>query len=168
MAPSASYRSRPLVLAQAAPAAAPRSARGWHSKQAGPRPASCPPSAAGAPADLSKSLTSSFSHSALCQASDGSGFRQADGEILRGEVLYKLKGFHPDSLRRSHLIRVPLCHHHPLLQFPERLHTLRDEHTLWDRLCVCVTQSCPTLCDSMDSSPPGFSVCGILQARILE
>ena len=127
-----------------------------------------PTSAAGAPADLSKSLTSSFSHSALCQASDGSGFRQADGEILRSEVLYKLKGFHPDSLRRSHLIRVPLCHHHPLLQFPERLHTLRDEHTLWDRLCVCVTQSCPTLCDSMDSSPPGFSACGILQARILE
>ena len=49
----------------------------------------------------------------------------------------KLKGFHPDSLRSNHLIRVPLCHHYPLLQFPERLHTLRDEHTLWDRLCVC-------------------------------
>ena len=29
-------------------------------------------------------------------------------------------------------------------------------------------QSCPTLCDSMDSSLPGSSVCGILQARILE
>ena len=29
-------------------------------------------------------------------------------------------------------------------------------------------QSCPTLCDSMDCSPPGFSVPGILQARILE
>ena len=35
-------------------------------------------------------------------------------------------------------------------------------------LCVLVTQSCPTLCDPMDSSPPGFSVRGILQARILE
>ena len=31
-----------------------------------------------------------------------------------------------------------------------------------------VTQSCPTLCDPMDSSMPGFSVHGILQARILE
>ena len=31
-----------------------------------------------------------------------------------------------------------------------------------------VTQSCPTLCDSMDCSLPGFSVHGILQARILE
>ena len=29
-------------------------------------------------------------------------------------------------------------------------------------------QSCPTLCDPMDGSPPGFSVHGILQARILE
>ena len=31
-----------------------------------------------------------------------------------------------------------------------------------------VTQSCPTLCDPVDSSPPGSSVHGILQARILE
>ena len=31
-----------------------------------------------------------------------------------------------------------------------------------------VTQSCPTLCDSMDCSPPGSSVHGILQARVLE
>ena len=29
-------------------------------------------------------------------------------------------------------------------------------------------QSCPTLCDSVDSSLPGSSVPGILQARILE
>ena len=29
-------------------------------------------------------------------------------------------------------------------------------------------QSCPTLCDPMDCSPPGSSVHGIFQARILE
>ena len=29
-------------------------------------------------------------------------------------------------------------------------------------------QSCLTLCDSMDGSPPGFSVRSILRARILE
>ena len=29
-------------------------------------------------------------------------------------------------------------------------------------------QSCPTLCDPMDGSPPGFPVPGILQARTLE
>ena len=31
-----------------------------------------------------------------------------------------------------------------------------------------VTQSCLTLCDPVDCSPPGSSVHGILQARILE
>ena len=44
-------------------------------------------------------------------------------------------------------------------------------------VCVCVShsaaaakslQSCPTLCDPKDSSPPGFPVPGILQARTLE
>ena len=29
-------------------------------------------------------------------------------------------------------------------------------------------QSCPTLCDSIDGSPPGSPVPGILQARTLE
>ena len=31
-----------------------------------------------------------------------------------------------------------------------------------------VAQSCPTLCNSMDCSPPGSSVRGIFQARVLE
>ena len=31
--------------------------------------------------------------------------------------------------------------------------------------CYC---SCPTLCDPIDGRPPGSSVLGILQARILE
>ena len=35
-------------------------------------------------------------------------------------------------------------------------------------VCVLVTQSCPTLCDTLDCSLPGSSVHGILQARILE
>ena len=36
-------------------------------------------------------------------------------------------------------------------------------------LCSCsVAQLYPTLCDPMDCSPPGSSVHGILQARILE
>ena len=35
-------------------------------------------------------------------------------------------------------------------------------------MCVLSLQSCPTLCDPMDSSPPGSFVHGIFQARILE
>ena len=34
--------------------------------------------------------------------------------------------------------------------------------------CVLVTQSCLTLCNPMDCSPPGSSFHGILQAGILE
>ena len=39
-----------------------------------------------------------------------------------------------------------------------------------DSVCMCAKslQSCLTLCDPMDCSPPSFSVHGILQARILE
>ena len=42
-------------------------------------------------------------------------------------------------------------------------------------VCVCISaaaakslQSCPTLCDPIDCSPPGSPVPGILQARTLE
>jgi len=35
-------------------------------------------------------------------------------------------------------------------------------------VAVKVAQSCPTLCDPVDYNPPGNSVHGILQARILK
>ena len=38
----------------------------------------------------------------------------------------------------------------------------------WTLVSCLVTQSYPTLCHPMDCSPPGFSVYGILQARIQE
>ena len=42
-----------------------------------------------------------------------------------------------------------------------------NSHNLVNRLGACsVTQLCLTLCDPMDCSPPGFSVHGILLARI--
>ena len=41
---------------------------------------------------------------------------------------------------------------------------------LYLHVCMCaeLLQLCPTLCDPMDCSPPGSSVRGIFQARILE
>ena len=39
---------------------------------------------------------------------------------------------------------------------------------VWSGTEVLVPQSCPALCNHMDCSPPGFSVPGILQARVLE
>ena len=42
--------------------------------------------------------------------------------------------------------------------------------TVWFSLCAAAKslQSCPTLCDPIDGSPPDSPVPGILQARILE
>ena len=36
------------------------------------------------------------------------------------------------------------------------------------KVYVLVTQSCPALCNPMDCSPPGSSVFGILEAKIME
>ena len=41
-------------------------------------------------------------------------------------------------------------------------------HGSWSLSCREVTQSCPTLCDPMDYSPPVFSVHGVFQARVPE
>ena len=48
--------------------------------------------------------------------------------------------------------------------------TMTQQSHYWTcilRVCVCA-QPCPTLYDPMDCSPPGSSVLGIVQARILE
>ena len=52
-------------------------------------------------------------------------------------------------------------HHH---------YVLSTQHMAWPQSCCCcvLAQSRPILCDPMDCSPPGSSVCGIFQARILE
>ena len=46
--------------------------------------------------------------------------------------------------------------------------TSRPHSSTSSRNVSQVAQVCPTPCDPMDCSPPGFSVHGILQARILE
>jgi len=58
----------------------------------------------------------------------------------------------------------------PRTEEPSRLQSigLQSRTRLKQLKKVEVTQSCLTLCDPMDSSPPGSSVHGILQARILE
>ena len=56
---------------------------------------------------------------------------------------------------------------------PARGHFACEHPLLLWKTCVAAAaakllQSCPTLCDPMDGSPPGSSVPGILQARTLE
>ena len=54
----------------------------------------------------------------------------------------------------------------------EKLYTVSKNKTRswrWFRSAAAKSlQSCPTLCDPIDGSPPGFPVPGILQARTLE
>ena len=45
------------------------------------------------------------------------------------------------------------------------------ENNIWKNVCMYLSvcaQSCLIFCGPMDNSPPGSSVCGILQATILE
>ena len=49
--------------------------------------------------------------------------------------------------------------------------TKKHKHTCFKEILAAAAkslQSCPTLCDPIDSSPPGSPVPGILQARTLE
>ena len=56
----------------------------------------------------------------------------------------------------------------PLMDTNKRLMEAPDRRDwLWGKVKVKV-KSCPTLCDPVDCSPPGSSVHGILQERILE
>ena len=47
-------------------------------------------------------------------------------------------------------------------------HIFIDRNCRQTSLAAKSSQSCPTLCDPIDSSPPGSPVPGILQARTLE
>ena len=44
--------------------------------------------------------------------------------------------------------------------------TIKTSQSFW--CCCLITDSCLTLCNPMDYSPPSFSVHGIAQARIME
>ena len=103
------------------------------------------------------------------------GFLGAGGHM----GFLRLSHPHPSSLSRSLVWGGAGCY---LLQIMKRLSAFllgKEENDLklspgWHALspflpvCVLVAQSYPSLCDPMDRSPPGSSVHGILQARILE
>ena len=69
-------------------------------------------------------------------------------------------------LRRGNLIR----NKGSLVGWDLKLYLCSKKISMCACVCVCVlvTQKCPNFCDPMDCSPPGSSVHGILQARILE
>ena len=78
--------------------------------------------------------------------------------------------FQPSEQLEKFLLFISFLVYSILLQWPEWTKTVivRVIIIVVFFFKVLVTQSCPTLCDPMDCSPPGSSVHGILQARILE
>ena len=84
---------------------------------------------------------------------------------------------HMPVLCPSHCVRslvAPVLYPHGCYSLPTELRTTTVSSQLnchFSNVCVhaCLgTQSCPTLSDPTDCSPPGSSVHGIFQARILE
>ena len=72
----------------------------------------------------------------------------------------------PGPRRKEQWPHTCLCHHTNMLICKSiNMHECVYTYT---KVKVLVTQSCLTLCDLLDCSPPGSSVCGILQAGVLE
>ena len=96
----------------------------------------------------------------------------------------KKQNMYADILLFQLFYQFPPPHHHPTksLVFYTRINeTSNDDQLGWNFHCEClwkasgrgwrevkVTQSFPALFNPMDCSPPGPSVHGLLQARILE
>ena len=51
---------------------------------------------------------------------------------------------------------------------PNWIFPFKGKDGLWSAAAAKSLQSCPTLCDPIDRSPPGSAIPGILQARTLE
>ena len=70
--------------------------------------------------------------------------------------------------------RIPPSQQLPVIQILSDQSFLNKEFVLWYQACrhppaaAKSLQSCPTLCDPIDGSPPSSPIPGILQARTLE
>ena len=113
----------------------------------------------------------------LCDPTDGSPPGSAIPGILQARTLEWVALTFSNAWKWK--VKVKLLSHARLLatpwttayQAPPSMGFSRQEYWSLDlRLCLHAKflQSCPSLCDPMDYSPPGSSVHGILQARILE
>ena len=80
--------------------------------------------------------------------------------------------YHCSSPNLSHPPLLPLCpHFHSLYLCLYSCPANRIICTIFSRFYESeseVTPLCPTLCDPVDCSLPGSSICGVLQAKILE
>jgi len=73
---------------------------------------------------------------------------------------------HTDPASYTYTTSYRLTHTYNLIHSP--IHTHVEPQTQPHAAAAASLQSCPTLCDPRDGSPPGSPVPGILQARTLE
>ena len=80
-------------------------------------------------------------------------------------------------MRKPCIRDLQICQSRSDLGKNEKMGELEDVEGIWNlslkrhaaaTAAAKSCQSCPTLCDPIDGSPPGFPIPGILQARILE
>ena len=74
-------------------------------------------------------------------------------------------------IERNLLTKLKYTHRHRKQTWLPKGKGGEDKLGVWDEqihTAAKLLQSCPTLCDPIDGSPPGSSVPGILQARTLE
>ena len=96
----------------------------------------------------------------------------ADGSrlwILKPQPLEVRSQWQPPALRSNgpRGFRWPAGGSPELSSFP-RMGFVAVGPSVWGTAAALLTQSSPTLCDPLDCSPPGSSVRGIFQARIME
>ena len=100
------------------------------------------------------------------------GVTEKRGEWLLQKLVLFSKIFVPDSpffLCNGNLVQwvsalCPWTNHITSLSLRFLIYLIRNNVNVKE----LVAQLCPTLCNPMDWIPPGSSVCGILQAKILE
>ena len=91
----------------------------------------------------------------------------------QGMPMKKPLGSGEKNLPERWEVTVPSVHRGPwtVPDPPARLKTFKSHGTVSSVAAAAAAksfQSCPTLCDPIDSSPPGSPIPGILQARTLE
>ena len=88
--------------------------------------------------------------------------------VVNNRILCHLKNyFLYNSISRKRLIVCFSVKKHMAVQ-NSKCNVILYEHIVAAAAAAKSLQSCPTLCDPIDSSPPGSPVPGILQARTLE
>ena len=100
-----------------------------------------------------------------CQVSLGLSWLEPPHSLLHGRHLCKHSGWHLSHPRKTNRHFVFMVAHQGLAGQNWSSRTPQPGPGI--HMCVCA-QSSLTLCDPMDCSPPGSSVHGILQARIVE